>query len=51
MLQLAVTPSGKMLACFTDTGMLWVCSTDFEKNLTEFNPMAQKPPTQASQLQ
>lgn len=44
--QMAVTPSGKMLACFTESGMLWVCSTDFQQNLTEFNPRAEKPPTQ-----
>ena len=28
--------------------MLWVCSTDFQKNLTEFDPMTAKPPTQVS---
>jgi len=43
---MAVTPNGKMLACFTESGNLWVCSTDFQKNLSEFDPKARKPPLQ-----
>jgi len=44
--KMAVTPNGKMLACFTESGNLWVCSTDFQKNLSEFDPRALKPPLQ-----
>jgi hypothetical protein len=48
--KMAVTPNGKMLACFTESGNLWVCSTDFQKNLSEFDPKARKPPLQELSL-
>ena len=33
---MSVCPNGKMLACFTHDGFVWVITTDFSKNLSEF---------------
>ena len=34
---MAPSPNGKSLALFTTSGMLWVVSTDFQRNLAEFD--------------
>jgi hypothetical protein len=34
---MAPSPNGKSLALLTETGMLWVVATDFQRNLTEFD--------------
>ena len=34
---MAPSPNGKSLALFTMSGMLWVVSTDFQRNLAEFD--------------
>ena len=34
--RLAVSPTGSLIACFSASGTLWVMSTDFTKNLSEF---------------
>lgn len=31
------SPNGKSLALLTETGMLWVVATDFQRNLAEFD--------------
>nr|CAG8648885.1 189_t:CDS:10 [Entrophospora candida] len=44
--KMAVSPNGKYLALFTADGKLWVVSTDFQKNLTEFSTKSQVSPQQ-----
>eukprot|EP01091_Cochliopodium_minus_P012283 TRINITY_DN3690_c0_g1_i2.p1 TRINITY_DN3690_c0_g1~~TRINITY_DN3690_c0_g1_i2.p1 ORF type:complete len:729 (+),score=195.87 TRINITY_DN3690_c0_g1_i2:187-2187(+) len=44
--KLSVSPTGKMLACFTQLGMLLVVPTDFASILSEFNTQSKIPPTQ-----
>jgi len=34
---MAPSPNGKSLALLTETGTLWVVSTDFQRNLAEFD--------------
>jgi hypothetical protein len=34
---MAASPNGKSLALLTTSGMLWVVSTDFQRNLAEFD--------------
>ncbi len=34
---MAPSPNGKSLALLTETGMLWVVATDFQRNLAEFD--------------
>ena len=41
---MSVCPNGKMLACFTHDGFVWVITTDFSKNLSEFPTKSQVPP-------
>lgn len=43
---MAVSPNGKFLALFTSEGKLWVVSTDFQKNLSEFATKSGIPPQQ-----
>eukprot|EP01121_Diplochlamys_sp_Union-15-3_P004874 TRINITY_DN1507_c0_g1_i1.p1 TRINITY_DN1507_c0_g1~~TRINITY_DN1507_c0_g1_i1.p1 ORF type:complete len:348 (-),score=55.89 TRINITY_DN1507_c0_g1_i1:23-1066(-) len=43
---MSVSPTGKILACFTKTGNVWVVSTDFAKNLSTFETRSPKPPEQ-----
>ena len=43
---MSVCPNGKMLACFTHDGFVWVITTDFSKNLSEFPTKSQVPPHQ-----
>jgi hypothetical protein len=42
--KMSVSPTGKMLAAFSQTGQLWVVSTDFSQNLCEFNTRSKIPP-------
>eukprot|EP00003_Mantamonas_plastica_P023305 TRINITY_DN416_c0_g1_i1.p1 TRINITY_DN416_c0_g1~~TRINITY_DN416_c0_g1_i1.p1 ORF type:complete len:831 (-),score=270.28 TRINITY_DN416_c0_g1_i1:30-2522(-) len=44
--RLSVSPTGKMLACFTSTGKLWVISSDFSQNYSEFATKSEVPPLQ-----
>ncbi|CAG8504867.1 16310_t:CDS:10 [Funneliformis caledonium] len=44
--KMAVSPNGKFLALFTADGKLWVVSTDFNKNLSEFTTNFKAPPQQ-----
>ncbi|CAO3625786.1 unnamed protein product [Cunninghamella echinulata] len=44
--KMAVSPNGKYLALFTAEGKLWVVSTDFEKNLSEYATKSKIPPQQ-----
>jgi hypothetical protein len=44
--KMAVSPNGKCLALFTTEGKLWVVSTDFRKNLSEFGTKSKIPPQQ-----
>jgi hypothetical protein len=44
--KMTVCPNGKMLACFTHDGFVWVITTDFSKNLSEFPTKSQVPPHQ-----
>eukprot|EP00698_Gefionella_okellyi_P023700 TRINITY_DN8167_c0_g1_i1.p1 TRINITY_DN8167_c0_g1~~TRINITY_DN8167_c0_g1_i1.p1 ORF type:complete len:850 (-),score=211.21 TRINITY_DN8167_c0_g1_i1:1962-4364(-) len=44
--KMAVAPTGKILACYTESGSLWVVSIDFQKNLSEFNTHKQDIPDQ-----
>ena len=37
---MAPSPNGKSLAMLTISGMLWVVSTDFQRNLAEFDSMS-----------
>ncbi|KAF9940767.1 hypothetical protein BGZ65_006160 [Modicella reniformis] len=43
---MSVSPNGKYLALFTSEGKLWVVSTDFQKNLLEFDTQSKLPPHQ-----
>lgn len=36
-IHMSPSPSGKSLALLTFTGLLWIVSTDFQRNLAEFN--------------
>ncbi len=42
--KMTVSPSGKLLACFTEGGTLWVVSTDFQKNFSQFDTKSKVPP-------
>lgn len=44
--KLAVSPTGKILACFTQSGNLNVISSDFSRNLSEFSTKSKIPPQQ-----
>ncbi|KAI8351246.1 Vps16, N-terminal region-domain-containing protein [Mortierella sp. GBAus27b] len=44
--KMSVSPNGKYLALFTSEGKLWVVSTDFQKNLSEFETKSKVPPIQ-----
>ncbi|KAF9172947.1 hypothetical protein BGX21_004216 [Mortierella sp. AD011] len=44
--KMSVSPDGKFLALFTSDGKLWVVSTDFRKNLSEFATRSHVPPQQ-----
>jgi hypothetical protein len=43
---MSVSPTGKILACFTQSGNVWVVSTDFAQNLSTFETKSPVPPTQ-----
>ena len=43
---MTVCPNGKMLACFTADGVVWVLTTDFAKNLSEFPTKSHVAPSQ-----
>lgn len=34
--KMCLSPNGKVLACFSNAGVLWVVSSDFTKELTQF---------------
>ncbi|KAI8983029.1 Vps16, N-terminal region-domain-containing protein [Pilobolus umbonatus] len=44
--KMVVSPNGKFLALFTLDGKLWVVSTDFQKNLSEYSTKSKIPPQQ-----
>ncbi|KAI9248907.1 Vps16, C-terminal region-domain-containing protein [Sporodiniella umbellata] len=44
--KMAVSPNGKFLALFTGDGKLWVVSTDFQKNISEYSTKSRIPPIQ-----
>ncbi|KAG9293340.1 hypothetical protein G9A89_007586 [Geosiphon pyriformis] len=44
--KMAVSPNGKFLALFTTDSKLWVVSTDFQKNLSEYSTKFKSPPQQ-----
>ncbi|KAL1915507.1 uncharacterized protein VTP21DRAFT_6631 [Calcarisporiella thermophila] len=44
--KMSVSPNGKFLALFTADGKLWVVSTDFQENLSEFSTKSKLPPQQ-----
>ncbi|KAI8887949.1 hypothetical protein K501DRAFT_174170 [Backusella circina FSU 941] len=44
--KMVVSPNGKFLALFTFDGRLWVVSTDFQKNLSEYSTKSKIPPQQ-----
>ena len=44
--KMAVSPNGKLLACFTRDGILWVVSSDFSKNLSQFDTQSKVDPDQ-----
>lgn len=44
--KMVVSPNGKLLALFTLDGKLWVVSTDFQKNLSEYATKSKIPPQQ-----
>ncbi|OAD74766.1 hypothetical protein PHYBLDRAFT_124139 [Phycomyces blakesleeanus NRRL 1555(-)] len=44
--KMEVSPNGKFLALFTVDGKLWVVSTDFQKNLSEYLTKSKIPPQQ-----
>jgi len=41
--KMSMSPSGKVLACFSRSGNLWVTLSDFEKSLTDFSTNSQDP--------
>lgn len=43
---MSVSPSGRLLALFSDTGKIWVLSTNFEENITTFDTRSRVPPRQ-----
>lgn len=43
---MALSPNGKMLACFTENGILWVVSSDFGKEYSQFDTRSKVPPLQ-----
>lgn len=47
-LRMAVSPNGQFLAAFTQDGKLLVLSTDFSRNLSEFNTKSDIPPEQVA---
>jgi len=44
--KMSVSMDGKLLALFTEKGELWVISTDFQKNLSQYNTGSKVPPEQ-----
>ncbi|KAH3767787.1 vacuolar protein sorting-associated protein 16 [Pelomyxa schiedti] len=44
--RMCISPSGKLLACFTTSGNLWVVLANFSKQLTEFNTGNRESPHQ-----
>ena len=44
--KMTVSPNGKLLACFTESGILWVMPVDFSKNLSQFDTKSKTPPEQ-----
>ncbi|RCH85747.1 hypothetical protein CU098_002029, partial [Rhizopus stolonifer] len=44
--KMVVSPNGKFLALFTSDGKLWVVSTDFQKNLSEYATKSKIAPQQ-----
>lgn len=44
--RMSVCPNGRIVACFTRQGNVWVTSSDFTKNLSDFSTKSQTPPTQ-----
>lgn len=44
--RMSVSPTGKILACFNANGNLWVVSSDFAKNLSEFPTKSKAAPQQ-----
>ncbi|KAI9312452.1 Vps16, C-terminal region-domain-containing protein [Dichotomocladium elegans] len=44
--KMSVSPNGRFLALFTSDGKLWVVSTDFQKNLSEYATKSKIPPQQ-----
>ncbi|CDH59927.1 vacuolar protein sorting vps16 [Lichtheimia corymbifera JMRC:FSU:9682] len=44
--KMAISPNGKFLALFTSDGKLWVVSTDFQKNLSEYATKSKIAPQQ-----
>lgn len=44
--KMVVSPNGKFLALFTSDGKLWVVSTDFQKNLSEYSTKSKIAPQQ-----
>jgi len=45
-LRMALSPDGKMLACFTAKGDVWVTRSDFSRELSTFETKSQRPPKQ-----
>ncbi|KAF1346074.1 Vps16, N-terminal region-domain-containing protein [Delphinella strobiligena] len=41
---LSVSPNGKFIALYTDSGKVWVISSDFENRLTEYDSRVKTPP-------
>lgn len=35
--KMSVSPNGKLLACFSESGVLWVVLSDFSKNVSQFD--------------
>jgi len=44
--RMTVSRNGKLIACFTEAGTLWVVSADFSKSLSEFSTGSKVPPSQ-----
>ena len=43
---MAVSPNGRYIALFSDQGMIWVLSTDFQNNICELNTESKVAPRQ-----
>eukprot|EP00038_Savillea_parva_P008583 m.177865 g.177865 ORF g.177865 m.177865 type:complete len:861 (-) comp14437_c0_seq1:84-2666(-) len=43
---MSVSPSGRLLALFSETGKIWVVSTNFEENITTFDTRSKVAPRQ-----